>query len=225
MKIRIDFLDSLIDFSISNIYSFEIENKKYLYRISSLFYLLNNGNVLDEVTCFDENNNEVTINNKIRMFSDYFDFSFNSKKYNNDINKYVVSNIEQYNSENILKAYSKLCILLNKELQDLDLPITVSQEEGLENLIKFFKLVVNQKQELLDNLLLIIDLEVALNYNKILCFINLKQYLTYEELLEFYKYATYNSIKIIMIDHEKQEHVNNYEKIIIIDQNLEETMI
>ena len=43
MKIKIDFIDSVIDFDISNIYSLEIHNKKYLYRIVYLFYLICNG--------------------------------------------------------------------------------------------------------------------------------------------------------------------------------------
>ena len=38
---------------------------------------------------------------------------------------------------------------------------------------------------LLDNLPLIIDLEVALSSNKILCFMNLKQYLTTDEMQYF----------------------------------------
>lgn len=225
MKIKIDFINSIIDFSISNVYSFEIHNKKYLYRISSLFYSLYNGALPEEIECFDKDNNEIKATNKIRLFSEYFDFGFDSKKYSTDITKYILSNIEQYESENILKVYSKLCKLIDKELLKSELSISVSIDEGIENVIKIFKLKINQKDELLDNLLLIIDLEVALNSNKVLCFINLKQYLTKDELLEFYKYATYNSLKIIMIESTKYDYFSDYEKLIIIDQSLDETMI
>ena len=225
MKIKIDYIDSIIDFNISNIYSFEIANKKYLYRISELFYSTYNGNISDELECFSNENNEINLNNKIRFFSEYFNFGFDSKKYSNDITKYVLSNIEQYNSEKILKVYSKLASLVNKELSRLDLPITFSSEEGIDNIIKLLKLKITQKDDLLENLLLIIDLEVILNSNKILCFLNLKQYLTKEELTEFYKYAIYNSIKIIMIESQKYDYITKYEKIIIIDENLEEYMI
>lgn len=225
MKININFIDSIIDFNISNIYSFEIHNKKYLYRISSLFYSLNNGELMEEVECFDKDNNEVKLSNKIRMFTEYFNFDFDSKKYSADITKYVLSNIEQYDSENILKVYSKLCKLINKELSKLELSISISSDEGIENIVKMFKLRINQKEDLLDNLLLIIDLEVVLNSNKILCFMNLKQYLTKEELLEFYKYAVYNSVKIIMIESTKYDYLKDYENIIVIDQSLDEIMI
>lgn len=225
MKIKIDFVDSIIDFDISNIYSFEIYNKKYLYRISSLFYGISNSDLPEEVECFDKDNNELKISNKIRFFSDYFDFGFDSKKYSTDITRYILSNIEQYDSENILRTFSKLCKLIDKELQKTDLSISVSIEEGIENVIKMFKLKINQKADLLDNLLLIIDLEVALSSNKILCFMNLKQYLTKEEVREFYKYAIYNSIKVIMIESSKYDYFNDYEKVIVIDQSLEESMI
>lgn len=225
MKIKIDFIDSIIDFDNSNVYSFEIHNKKYLYRISSLFYSISNGDLPEEVQCFDEDNNELKISGKIRFFSEYFDFDFDSKKYSTDITKYILSNIEQYDSENILRIFSKLCKLIDKELQKTDLSISVSTDEGIDNVIKMFKLKVNQKDDLLDNLLLIIDLEVALNSNKVLCFMNLKQFLTKEEVIEFYKYATYNSIKIIMIESSKYDYFGDYEKVIIIDQSLEESML
>ena len=225
MKININFIDSIIDFNISNIYCFEIHNKKYLYRISSLFYSLSNGELMEEVECFDRDNNEVKLSNKIRMFTEYFNFDFDSKKYSADITKYVLSNIEQYDSENILKVYSKLCKLINKELSKLELSISISSDEGIENIVKMLKLRINQKEDLLDNLLLIIDLEVVLNSNKLLCFMNLKQYLTKEELLEFYKYAVYNSVKIIMIESTKYDYLKDYENIIVIDQSLDEIMI
>ena len=61
MKIKIDFIDSVIDFDISNIYSLEIHNKKYLYRIVYLFYLICNGDLSEELVCFDKNNNEVKL--------------------------------------------------------------------------------------------------------------------------------------------------------------------
>ena len=225
MRIKIDFIDSTIDFDISNVSSFEIHNKKYLYRISSLFYLISNDDLPEEVECFDKDNNELKISGKVRFFSEYFDFGFDSKKYSADITKYILTNVEQYDCENILKAYSKLCKLINRELQKTDLSISISIDEGIENVIKMFKPKINQKDDLLENLFLIIDLEVALNSNKILCFMNLKQFLSKEEVFEFCKYATYNSVKVIMLESTNYDYFNEYEKVIIIDRNLEETMI
>lgn len=225
MKIKIDYIESEIDFDISDIYTLEVYNKKYLYRISSLMYSLSCGDFIDEIKCFDDEFNELKLTNKVNFFSNYFDFEFNSKKYSNDIVKYILSNIEQFESETILKLYTKMCGLINKELTRLELPISISYGEGIADVIKMLKFSVLQKDELLDNLFLIIDLESILNSNKILCFTNLKQYLTREELIEFYKYASYNSRKVIMIESTKCEQIREYEKIIIIDQDLDEYVI
>ena len=54
---------------------------------------------------------------------------------------------------------------------------------------------------------------------------NLKQFLSKEEMFEFCKYATYNSVKVIMLESTNYDYFNEYEKVIIIDRNLEETMI
>lgn len=225
MKIKIDYIESIIDFDVSNVYSFEVHNRKYLYRISSLFYSVFNGDISDEIEAFDTNNNEIKLNNKIRIFSEYFDFGFDSKKYLADLTKYILANIDQSESEDILKEYLKICKLIDRKLSKLELPVSISGEEGIDGVIKTFKFKINQQEDLFDNLLLIIDLEVILNSHKVLCFMNLKQYLSNEELIEFYKYATYNSINLIMIESVKYDYVKEYEKVIIIDQNLDECMI
>ncbi len=225
MKINIDYLDNEISFNEKNVYSLEIRNKKYLYRISSLFYALSNGQLSENLICMDDQNNEINLSDKVRFFTNYFDFEFNSKKYTNDLAKYVLSQIEQYDSTVILNSYSKVCKLINKELSKIDLPLYIDSEESLDNIIKSMKISVQEKEDLLDNLLLIIDLENLFKTDKLLCFMNLKEYLSKNELVEFYKYATYNNVKILMIEAEQREYIGEYERILVIDSNLDEYML
>ena len=82
-----------------------------------------------------------------------------------------------------------------------------------------------EKDELLDNLLLLIDLENTLKFNNILVFVNLKQYLSKNELIEFYKYAIYSKIQILLIDSQAYGVTLEYEKKLIIDENLDEFVI
>lgn len=87
------------------------------------------------------------------------------------------------------------------------------------------KISINKTDDLLDNLLLLIDLEKVLKINEILFFINLKQYLSQEELIEFYKYAIYNEIKIVLVDSQSYGVKLDYEKKLIIDANLDEFVL
>lgn len=222
MKIKINFIDSILDFDISNIYAFELYNKKYFYRISDLFYKASNGELSEEIKLFKELE-EINISNKIKFFTNYFDFDY--KQYSSDILKYVNKIIQETSQENIIKQYYKFINKLKSELASLELPIKIKEYESIEEILKSTKLYIDQKEYLLDNLLLLIDIEKELNINNILCFLNLKNYLSELELKEFYKYAIYNNIKIIMIDLKEQLHIKNYEKIIVIDENLDENMI
>ena len=99
------------------------------------------------------------------------------------------------------------------------------EEITIENIIKNLKLSISPKNDLLNNLLLLIELERVLKTNNLLIFINLKQYLSDEELNELYKYALYNSINLLMIDSQCYKNMNEYEKKLIIDSNLDEFVV
>ena len=222
MKIKINFIDSIIDFDNSNIYSFELYNKKYLYRISELFYKLSIGELVEEIKLF-KGIEEISLSNKVKFFANYFDFDYMG--YSTELLKHIIKNIETYNYEEIMKQYYKLIKKIKSELLNLELPIKINECESIGELLKSTKPFIEKKDSLLENLLLLIDIEKELNLNHILVFINLKNYLSEMELTEFYKYVIYNNAKVIMIDLKKQLHIKNYEKVIIIDENLDENMI
>lgn len=222
MKIKINFIDSIIDFDVSNIYSFELYNKKYLYRIGELFYKSSIGELGEEIKLF-KGIEEINLSNKVKFFANYFDFDY--KGYSTELLKNIIKNIEIYKYEEIMKQYYKLIKKINSELSNLELPIKINEYESISELLKSTKPFIDKKDSLLDNLLLLIDIEKELNLNNILVFINLKNYLSEIELAEFYKYVVYNNIKIVMLDLKKQSHIKNYEKVIIIDENLDENMI
>jgi len=105
------------------------------------------------------------------------------------------------------------------------LPFSIDGEVDIDNLLKVLKLGINEKDELLDNLFLLIDIEKIFNGENILIFVNLKQYLSKKELIELYKYAIYNQIQIILIDSQCYGGTLDYENKLIIDENLDEFVI
>ena len=101
----------------------------------------------------------------------------------------------------------------------------ITEQFDISIITKMLKVKVNEKEDIMDNLLLLIDIEKELKLNKLLIFINLKQYLNKEELIEFYKYAIYNKLNIILIDSQSYGVTSKYEKKLIIDTNLDELML
>jgi len=225
MKIKINYFENIIELNINDINVIEVENKKYFYRlVSNLYSIINNG-YCDDIIFTDNENNELNISNKLKIFTNFFDLDFDSKKYSNDINKFINDSIDDENKNDLNNLYNKIIKNYNKIFNDIDIPLSIENEFNIENITKLMKISINKKDELLDNLLLLIDLEKVLKTNNILIFINLKQYLTKEELEELYKYSLYNEVKIILIDSQSYGVTLNNEKKLIIDENLDEFML
>ena len=201
MKIKINYLENIIKLKDNNVLTIEIENKKYFYRLVNDLNSLSNSEIVEEITFYNDEDKE--INGKVKIFVNYFDFEFNSKKYSNDINKYIINEMNESDKNNLIKSYNKL----------------------IDAFLKILKLSISSKNSLLDNLLLLIELENVLKSFNTLIFINLKQYLTNQELIELYKYSIYNKVNIILIDSQCYGCTLDYENKLIIDSNLDEFLL
>lgn len=225
MKIKINYLENIIQLNDEKVLSIEIENKNYFYRLISNLYSTINSEIVEEVTVYDNEDKELNISNKAKIFINFFNFEFDSKKYTNEINKYIISEMDENDKINLLKSYNKLIETFIKILNKSDLPLQILEDITVDNIIKNLKLTINSKNSLLDNLMLLIELEKTLKTNNLLIFVNLKQYLTNQELIELYKYSIYNKIKILIIDSQSYGGTLDYENKLIIDSNLDEFML
>lgn len=225
MKIKIRYLDNKIELNEGNIPVIEVENKKYFYRLVNDFWRIYNSNIIEDIIFLNDENQEINCCNKIKVILNYFDLGFESKKYMNDIFKYINENISDEDRNSLNTQYSRMIKMYRKTLNHFDISLSVESELDIDNLTKIMKVRINSNNELLNNLLLIIDLERELKSNKLLIFINLKQYLKKEELKELYKYSIYNQVKILLIDSQSYGGTLNNENKLIIDENLDEFMI
>lgn len=225
MKIKINYFDNIIELSPDNIFAIEIENKTVFYRIVCNLISISEGNKEEDIQ-FIENDNKEVESPKIKVFTNYFTFDFDSKKQSNDLMKYVLKQFtdEDVSNINMLQrnVYKKITRLLNK----LELSIEIDEDDlSFENFLKKLKFKNPKKDTLLDNLLLLLDIEKELASSYILFFINLKQFLTQAEIKEFYKYAIYNNLQVVLIDSQAYGITKTFEQKLIIDENLDEFMI
>lgn len=225
MKLSIKYIDNNIGFDNSYINCLEIENKNYFYKIVNDINSISNGNILEDVIFSDDEYKELNLSNKINMVFDYFNFDFNSKKIISIINKKINDNISVEDKENLSKLYNKIRKIYLPILNDMDLNIDINNDFDLDSIIKLLNVSIKPKDNLLDNLFLLVDIEKDLSINKIIVFVNLKQYLNNNELIELYKYLLYNNVVVLLIDSQSYGVCNEYEKKLIIDDELEEYKI
>ena len=224
MILRINYLDNEIRIENDKVMAIEIENKKYFYRVSSGIYNLSKGETVEEFQFCEEHTNEM-IKPNIQVINDFFNLDLDNKKVSSELQKDIISEIDERMMQELVSNYKKIYNSFNKILNNIELPIIMDQDFDPGVFIKALKVSIQKKDELLDNLLLWIDIEKVLNIHDIIFFINLKQYLTSTEILELYKYAIYNGIKIVLIDSQCYGTTLEYEKKIIIDENLDEFVL
>lgn len=224
MKIVVNFLNNQIDFD-NNIFSIEVENKIYLFRIIQEFIKINNGEMSDVISVFDNKYNEINIKNKFDLYFDFFNLDINNKKIHSKIYEHIINNLSEDDNVKIINHYNKIMKVFNKELSNLNLDININEEILSDNIIKNIKIKVEQKDSLLDNILQLIDINTLFKLNEFLVFINLKQYLSKIELIELYKYAVYNGVNLLLIDSYSYGPTLFNEKKLIIDNDLNEFMI
>lgn len=223
MNLNINFLENNIIISNEYISVLEVENKTTFYRIVNLLNKFSSGETIEEIDFYVENEEKNNI--KINLFLDYFNWNLDSKKINNELQKNIIDKLDDEYILELTKIYKKLYNTLNKMLSEVELPLEITQDFDLNIFIKNMKVTLQQKNELLDNLLLIIDIANILKLNDLLIFVNLKQYLSTTELIELYKYSIYNNIKILLIDSQTYGPTLEFEKKLIVDENLDEFVL
>lgn len=225
MKINVNYIDNELIVEDNKILNIEIYNKKFFYRFIKDLSLIEDGNTIEEITAFNKQNEEITLTNKIEILSDFLDFDLYNKKYSSDFQKYIVKNSEEKNIDKIVKEYSKVYDSISNIVNLIDIPITIKNDFDFESIIKSFKFEVNFFDNLLNNLIDLLEVKLNLSKEKIYVFINLKSYLSNEDLLELYKYIFAKNINSIFIDTNKYDDLNDNVNKIIIDTDLDEFVI
>lgn len=222
MKITISYLENNVEITNDFINVLEIENKKMFFRLINDLNQICNGNVIEEIKAFSDDK-EINITNKVNVISDFFNIDFS--RYMLSINKLINENLKDNSDKSLLLLYKKLIQKYNSIISTVDLPIAVNNDVTIESLTKLFKLKVNYKSSIIENLFSIIELERSLKSSKFIVLVNLKQYLDDNELNELYKYSIYNNVNIILVDSQCYGCSDDFEKKLIVDNNLVEFVV
>lgn len=219
MMIKTTFIEKKIELSHDYVRCIEIENKSYFYRLIDSLNKVSKGEVLDELS-LDEMKQY-----NIILILDYLNLSENFKRVSNDIQKLIKEKIDEVDYDELNRRYKKVINIWKRVISKIEIPISVVEDIDIDKLIKVLNVRINFSDNLLNNLLLLIDINGELGNEKVLVFVNLKQYLTKEELQELYKYSIYNQQIIMLIDSQSYGVSNKNEKKILIDDTLEEYML
>ena len=205
-----------INFEEKNIFSLIVENKKIYRKI--IEDLINNTGIEDGNIILSKNNKLIVPEKEIFVFLDYFNF---------DINKFVLNkyykelkNLSENEFLNETLEIKEILLGYINKLTENNYSLKFDDDLDISQILKAFSIKFEKSEELLLNLFEWVKiLNEVLGY-EIFFFINLENFLSEDELLEFSKFLLYNKYKIVFLENFYRNKLFEDDNLIVIDHDL-----
>ena len=186
-----------IDFENKSIFSLIIENKK-LYR-KIIEDLINNISIDDGNIILSKNNKLIVPEKEIFVFSDYFNFDVNKfvlNKYYKELKNLSENDFfdETVEIKEVLRNYVT-------KLVENEYSIKLEEDLDISQILKAFGVKFQRNEDLLLNLFEWIKILNELLGYEIFFFINLENFLSDDELVEFSKFILYNKYRVVFLEN------------------------
>ena len=205
-----------IDFEDKSIFSLIIENKK-LYR-KVIEDLINNIIIDDGNIILSKNNKLIVPEKEIFVFSDYFNFDVNKfvlNKYYKELKNLSENDFfdETLEIKEVLRNYVT-------KLVENEYSIKLEEDLDISQILKAFGVKFQRNEDLLLNLFEWIKILNELLGYEIFFFINLENFLSDDELVEFSKFILYNKYRVVFLENFNRNKLFDDDNLIIIDNDL-----
>ncbi|ATV70451.1 type II-A CRISPR-associated protein Csn2 [Fusobacterium pseudoperiodonticum] len=205
-----------IDFENKSIFSLIIENKK-LYR-KIIEDLINNISIDDGNIILSKNNKLIVPEKEIFVFSDYFNFDVNKfvlNKYYKELKNLSENDFfdETLEIKEVLRNYVT-------KLVENEYSIKLEEDLDISQILKAFGIKFQRNKDLLLNLFEWIKILNELLGYEIFFFINLENFLSNDELVEFSKFILYNKYRVVFLENFNRNKLFDDDNLIIIDNDL-----
>lgn len=220
MKLVHPLLEKQILFDENNINVFVIENRKFMAEFIQEMNTQINGS--EGRFVLSDSDKEIKIDKGVELIIDYFNIDFNSKKIITKLYKNMqeIALDEEFYIETIGIKNKILEYLYNIE-EKIEFEITNDEEIDITSVFK----AINVKFEInelnfTEKIVEYIKLLNNLGAIKVFLLINLKSFVSENEISEIYKYFIYNKINVLLIETVEPNKKNDVENVYIIDKDL-----
>ena len=159
------------------------------------------------------------LDKKVSFIANPFELDFKNRK----ICSALYSKMTEIGNEKVLEKSvlnAGLINLIEMIASSVNYPgITLELDFAWADLFKLYDVKIEAPENFLLRLIEYMKVMASLCGINCFCFLNLKNYLSKEELLIFYKEASYNKINLLLIESFESEHIGQ-EHITIIDKDL-----
>lgn len=226
MKIIMTDYETEIELSDNKVSVFEILNKQLFYDITSYFVDISNGINNDYPLLFIDKDEEVNLNRNIDVYLNYFEIEYNSKNVLTKLYDRVNNELNEEDKNKIQLLINDLMKLYNSYISNIDLDLEYNDSLSFIDICKLLKLrVKDSTTNILEKIMLIIDIESQLHLNKLILFVNLKQYLNKDDLSKLYEYILAKKVNVLLLENSSVDDENEDEIIYKIDNDFDEYIL
>lgn len=108
-----------------------------------------------------------------------------------------------------------------KLLDNLEIPISIDADFTIGELLKIVGTKIDiDTTNLIEKILTYFQIIVSLKLASVFVLINVKSYLSIEELIELYKYIEYNKYRVLLLESNSNTSIRHLEQMVLIDKDM-----
>ncbi len=167
-----------------------------------------------------ENEKNYELSKYIELILEPFSLQLNNKKLKTKLYNEIGTIANDYFYSQGLELYSYICVYLENLLEKIPYPVKYKDEWNILELLKLYNIEIDEEcNDICEKLFNYIKLMNQVCGIRIFITVNLKQYLTENQLLELYKFVRYSKIQLVLIEFNMYNKKIDGEDIYILDED------
>lgn len=220
MRLAFDGLEGAVDFSPGYISVLQIENGSLFARIARSLDSLEGRFAMEPYTVWDGDREEKP-SSALMMVPDPLHLPWDDRSLIGEVIKRIER--EFLEDEELRHVVEKLDSSLAERLMELGFGMNSDYGFGLEwdlkRYLKFRGFGVGERSDasFLDNLINFLSLALDAGCDKVIVFVNLKSFLTKDEVKKLYDYVFYSKLKVMLLENASDANKYEYERKTVVD--------
>ncbi|MDY3828405.1 MAG: type II-A CRISPR-associated protein Csn2 [Clostridium sp.] len=167
-----------------------------------------------------ENEKDYELGKKVEIILEPFSLELNNRKVKTKLYQDIKNIAQDYSFSQGLELHSHICNYLESLLERIPYPVKYEEEWNILELLKAYGVEIDEEcDSICDKIFNYIKLINHVCGISIFITVNIKQYLTEEQILELYKIAIYNKIQLVLIEFNMINRKLDCEEIYILDKD------
>lgn len=166
-----------------------------------------------------ENDKSFDLGKKVELILEPLTLTLNNKKVKTKLYQDIKTIAQDYCFSQGLEVHSQICNYLENMLDKLPYPVKYDEDWDVSEILKAYNVeLVEEYDNIFEKLYNYIKLVNAVCGTDIFIMVNIKQYLTDEQITELYKMAAYGKIQLVLIEF-STNNKRDCEELYILDND------